>query len=408
MPFNAWVENSFMTAPGSDLARMAALFTPHWFEAPDLPVHLVAVVPGDAAMALSGFPAAALPVTGRVASGRGLTRADALRRALGEAAELVSCCRNGDADTGRAAPVGGRLDRTEVLRFSQAQYAAHKSWNERWGDEDLWPGAPGRDAMWHEGVDLLSGRVVCAPSDLVWIGGDGVSALNPSGSEGCASGRDHDAAVAAALAELFESDAIGRWWWGGIRAAALPLSLLEEVPDLLRAFGARERETTLMLLAAPQAPHCVAAVSSAPDGGAVACGFAARTDLRAAALAAALELADSEFRIRMAQHHGPEHPLTPWIAGMSRADPRFTPDGAADVPRTTAGLSDCCAARGGTFAVFDMTRAQFGAPALRIIAPGLVSQRPRFLNLPSADALLPALTGTAGATGRQAALPLLV
>lgn len=387
---------------------MAALFTPHWFEAPDLPVHLVAVVPGDAAVALSGFPAAALPVTGRVASGRGLTREDALRRALGEAAELVSCCRNGDADTGRAAPVGGRLDRTEVLRFSQAQYAAHEAWNARWGDEDLWPGAPGRDVTWHEGVDLLTGRAVSAPSDLVWIGGDGTGALNPSGSEGCASGRDHNAAVAAALAELFESDAIGRWWWGGVRARALPLSLLEDTPDLLRAIGARARETTLMILAAPQAPHCVAAVSSDPDGGAIACGFAARTDLRDAALAATLELADSEFRIRMAQHHGPEHPLAPWIAGMNRADPRFSPEGTADLLCTTPGLTDCCEARGGTLAVFDMTRAQFAAPVVRIIAPGFVSQRPRFLNLPSSDALLPALTGTAVAPGRQIALPLLV
>ena len=61
----------------------------------DGPVSLAIALPGKI-LEMPGFPQAALPQSGRVASGRGLTPEQARMSALGEAVELVLCCAWGD------------------------------------------------------------------------------------------------------------------------------------------------------------------------------------------------------------------------------------------------------------------------------------------------------------------------
>ena len=58
-------------------------------QSPDLPVLCMALFPGDdIAKKLPGLPSAALPGSGRVANGRGVTRSECRSSGIGEAIEL--------------------------------------------------------------------------------------------------------------------------------------------------------------------------------------------------------------------------------------------------------------------------------------------------------------------------------
>ena len=110
--------------------RLARLFQVFELPTGDLPVHLAMAMPDEALTRLAGFPAAALPSSGRIASGRGRTAEMCAASALGEAVELVSCCAWGDEAVIEAteADLGPAALRPEDLNGFTEEQIGERRW----------------------------------------------------------------------------------------------------------------------------------------------------------------------------------------------------------------------------------------------------------------------------------------
>ncbi|MFK7877103.1 MAG: YcaO-like family protein, partial [Paracoccaceae bacterium] len=311
---------------GDDLAQIANLFKPRFFQSPDLPVILAVALPTERLRETTSFPECALPEAGRIASGRGLSENDALRTALGEAVELVSCCRWDDdlRSFGDIPSHERHLQTRDVFGFSPEQEAVRERWNDLWGDHDPWPEVVGDDAhLWVCGKAQSSNSTVWISADALFVGGATGQSHNPMGSTGCASAPSLEAAIEAGLLELVERDAVGRWWWQKRAPQALPHELLDPWPELRAALRQRDRVTRLAILDSRFGIPCVIAFSHEPDGRFVACGFSADHDWHDAALAAVLEMADSEFRLRISSNVPENGVLREWMHRITAADARL-------------------------------------------------------------------------------------
>jgi ribosomal protein S12 methylthiotransferase accessory factor len=262
------------------------------------PVRCAVALPGEKLRALRGFPQAATPEAGRLASGRGLTKAAARRSALGEAAELVSACAWGEEAVVAAtmAAIGqAALPPAALTGFTARQLVVREAWNSRHGGFD-WRPPPfdeAREIAWMEVADAYGGPPAFAPADCVLIGrreaGD-AEAVAIADSSGCAAGETVEAATLAAVLELVERDATGRWWYGGRRRPPVAPEAAD-LPGALAGFlTERQRRSVLFDITTDLGIPVVAAVSAETDGRDVALGFAARLDAPAAACAAATEM----------------------------------------------------------------------------------------------------------------------
>jgi ribosomal protein S12 methylthiotransferase accessory factor len=124
-------------------------------------------------------------------------------------------------------------------------------------------------------------------------------------STGCAAGTSFAGAAARALLELVERDAVALWWIGGRRARPLAgeSAALAEAVRLLGALrqGSGERASWLLDLTTDLGIPCIAALSvDAANGTGLACGFAARLTLEAAARAAVTEMCQMELALLVA------------------------------------------------------------------------------------------------------------
>lgn len=355
----------------------------------DCPVHCCVLMPNaEARRRWPGWPAAATPERGRAACGRGTSRAASRRSGLGEAAELGSAAAWGDeavimAAVGEAG--GGALTPAALNGLSAEQVAARESWNAGPGGLSDWRPAPvpaGRAIGWMEAVDAATGDALRVPAEAVLIGlrepGDGDAAA-VADSNGCAAGPTPGAAMDAALLELIERDATGRWWYGRRLRPRLPLELVGE-KDLLRALRARLRETWLLDLTTDLGVPCVAALSAGPDGGRVALGFAAAADPEDAALSAVTEMVQTEHALVAARRlDDPPGHLRKWCEDVSAGLGWIAGGGPGAPPAAFAGsLAARCAERGCRVAFADLTRPGIAIPVWRALSPDLCHYKPRF------------------------------
>ncbi len=402
------------------------------------PVRCAVAFPGDRLQALPGFPQAATPEAGRLASGRGLTAAAARRSALGEAAELVSACAWGDEAvvTATMAALGpAAIPPAALTGFTAQQLAARDAWNARHGGFD-WRPAPfdeTREIAWMEVADAYGGSPAFAPADAVLIGrreaGD-ADAVAIGDSSGCAAGETVAAATLAAVLELVERDATGRWWYGGRRrppigpaAAGLPAGLAGFLTE-------RTRQTVLFDITTDLGIPVVAAVSAEADGRDVALGFAARLDTPAAACAAATEMLQMEVALDAARELGRE--AADWWTWRRRVTTALPPlDAAGRLPPVRLATGRRVAGRradgrrtgerplAGLGAVLEaldraavplwtveLTRPAIGVPVVRALSTALCHAKPRFARrrLSAVDRR----DGERVAVGRERRVPLLV
>ncbi|MEM9096692.1 MAG: YcaO-like family protein [Pseudomonadota bacterium] len=348
-----------------------------------------------------GFPRAALPDTGRAASGKGLTLEACRMSALGEAIELASACAWGDEALERAtaAELGSdALLPSDVLGYSATQLEERDAWNSGiWGSLDWRPAPlqPDTPLDWVAAVDALDGELRWTPADLVFIGrryAGEEAAVAVATTAGCAAGVTRDAAQLSAVCELIERDAAGRWWYGQVPGTAAPANALAGAPELSHYLHARKRQTRLVDLGAEFGPSVVAAVSFEPDGTRLSLGFACHHDFATAALSATLELLQTEIGIGQREALG--DPVTrDWLATAKREFLPAEKSTEKALPyeakvqrenRLSATLEALSAARHPVIFV-DLTRVAFGVPVFRAQAPGLCSDRPRFgsLRMPS-------------------------
>lgn len=263
---------------------LAQDFTLMPLHAPDAPLFLAVALPAEEG------------VTGlkpRLPAGRGMTTGQALIAAGAEALEL---------------------------RASLAQH--HR---------DELAALPRRDGLaMVAATDLLSGNAVQLPAQQVYLDCAAVLSepvLEDANSTGCAAGADRDSALASALWECVERDAVALWWHGGLRAAPLALDLIDaHQPRLYWWLHQRARGTMLLNLTTDIGLPVVAAVSSDDGGRVVATGTAARPLLEDAALAAVTEMVQTEVGMELARAAGDPEALA-WIAlASTRMQPQFRPD----------------------------------------------------------------------------------
>ncbi|AZO00709.1 hypothetical protein EJ066_28385 [Mesorhizobium sp. M9A.F.Ca.ET.002.03.1.2] len=381
-----------MTAKDRSARKLEELFNA--VELPQRgPVRLAIAIPGAALLKIPGFPRAARPVPGRMASGRGFTATGARTSALREAAELVSCSAWGDEQlvSARDEEIGPAVLSPEVLNgFTAAQLGDRIAWNERHRSFDWRP--PRRDPAtpidWLAVEDAYGGPAAYVPADFAFIGrketGD-ESAVAIGDSNGCACGADIESARHAALLELIESDASTRWWYGRRRRPLIDLALLDDASGLVTWLGERERDTWLFDITSDLGVPVAAAASSEPDGSDVALGFAARPDMREAGAAALTEMVQMEFSLATVRALGPTASWAAWRQAVTMALPPL--DAAHAVKHSPATKNkalwpgaplEACARADVALWFADMTRDVVGVPAVRAISPDLCHFKPRF------------------------------
>lgn len=396
-----------MTEP-SPLSRADALFDIVPLATPDCPVHLVIALPSEALRRQPGFPLAALPENGRIASGRGLTARACRASSTGEAAELASCSAWGSERLVRASAseIGPSALAPGALNgFTFSQLRDRKAWNLRYAGFD-WrprPCGPTVPLDWLAVDDAYGGPPAFAPADFVLVGrreaGDeGAAAI--ADSSGCAAGPDRDAAKCGALLELVERDATGRWWYGRRRRAPIDPAAVEGAGAFTAWLAERARRAWLFDITTDLGIPAMAAASAEPDGRDVALGFAARLDANAAALSALTEMLQMEVSLAAARALGDKAGL--WAYWRRRADMATPPlDAALKLPAAPLrrspppgptshlnALLDACAKARVDLWFAEMTRPEIGVPVFRALSTTLCHYKPRFARtrLSAADA----------------------
>jgi len=358
----------------------------------DTPLFFAIALPGASLMNAPAFPQACLPESGRVASGRGATAELCRASAIGEAAELVSCCEWGtellltatDAELGPAALIPEALN-----GFSDRQLEGREAWNRRCGSFDWRPPRrdPGVAIAWLEVTDAYGGPNAYVPADFALIGrrspGD-EEAVAIGDSNGCACHPDVNWAKRAAVLELIERDAAARWWYGRRPRPLLPISGLEN-EALANWLEGRPRRTQLYDITTELDVPVVAAASAENDGSDVALGFAASLDLGEAASAAATEMVQMELSLAAARKLGDA--AGHWAEWRARANMFLPPLNAAEhstdftsprhIAATPTAVIEACARGGIPLWFAGMTRTAIGVPAVRAISPKLCHIKPR-------------------------------
>ncbi|RMF40790.1 MAG: hypothetical protein D6754_02500 [Alphaproteobacteria bacterium] len=343
-----------------------------------------------------GYPDAALPESGRAANGRGWTAEACRQSGVGEAIELASLCAWGDEKIVDAtvADLPGRVLLPDAVNgFSAEQYRDREDWNDMLQGTDWIPPAceAERRIGWVEGADA-GGDPVFLPADAVLIGrreaGD-ADAVAIADSNGCAAGSTASSTRLAALLELIERDATGRWWYGGHGARSLPVEASEFGERVSRHCARRGRRCRLFDITSDLVVPVVAALSQDEDGRNLALGFACRPDAETAVGDALCELMQMELLIEAARAGAPVRPgLASWLREVGAEtglpaghDPAGGRTGAAAIPDDPEDALDFllshCLSLGCDVVFFDHTRPEFAVPVWRAVAPGLCHWKPR-------------------------------
>lgn len=359
-------------------------------------VQLCAVVPNARALQKwPSFPAAALPASGRVATGCGLTRAASRRSGMGEAVELMKSCVWGDEPliSASANALGPRALRPDRLNgFSDRQMRLRAQTNQTLAGHD-WVPAPfdaETPVKWIEAEEARTGLRVYVPADAVLIGlrqpGD-AGAVAVADSNGCACGPTPEAAKLAGLLEVIERDAAARWWYGKRKRPPLALSILEPHPDLCAYLTGRPRIFRLFDITTDLAVPVVAAASFEPDGTVIALGFAAKVDLATAALAATVEMLAIETSLPPWRDLSGDLKAQTWVQEANARNPPLCegsqpPEPAPMHPDQAPWRLDTCIdallTHNCQVLFIDLSRGDPHAPVFKVISPELCPLKPRF------------------------------
>ena len=386
--------------PNKDTDRLAKAAT--LFDAIELPngggpAHFAVALPGKRLRQMPGFPDAALPEAGRMASGRGLDAQQCRASVIGEAVELASSCAWGNERLVSASlkEIGPAALPPDALNgFTRSQIDEREAWNAGQSAFDWRPApiAEGTPIDWIEVEDAFGGAARFAPADFVFIGrreaGDSQAAAI-SDSNGCAAGEDAEAAKIAAVLELMERDATARWWYGRRRRMAIDPAVVEGAAELTGWLADRERRSLLFDITSDLDIPVIAAMSAEPDGSDIALGFSARLDPHAAAVSALTEMLQMEVSLDAARALGDAAGTWGyWRRTVAVSTPPL--DAAPGVPSGTLpkaasgqhtglpALLDACARGNVDLCFADMTRPAIGVPVFRALSTMLCHYKPRF------------------------------
>lgn len=358
------------------------------------PVHICAALPNARALQRwPNFPPAAMPASGRVANGCGLTETASRRSAIGEAIELLKCCAWGNERLVRASAQDMKARAIlpeELLGFSSAQLKARDQENQRFAGQDWMTDgcAESTPLEWIEAEDAKTSDQFFVPADAVLIGqreaGD-PAAVAVADSNGCACGASEEAAKHAALLELIERDAVGRWWYAQRQRPCLDPGILGSASELRDYLDARSRHFRTFNVTSDLEVPAVVAASHEPDGSVVALGFSAKPSLPEAALAATVEMLATETSLPPWRDIGDDAAARIWIDQVNAFDLPVFSKTAPEEPtyqtdRTPWTLDECIAAvlsKNCRLLFVNLSRGDDLAPVFRALSPELCHIRPR-------------------------------
>ncbi|MEJ1977086.1 MAG: YcaO-like family protein [Acetobacteraceae bacterium] len=252
--------------------------------------------------------------------------------------------------------------------------------------------------LWAEGVDLVDGAPVWAPYELVGL--DLAAAAQPgegifqATTNGLASGNHWTDAVASALYEVVERDAVALWQSmpaAAQDARALDLATVDHAPNraLLQRFSDAGLDAGVWDVTSDiglPAFACLVASAQGSDGVAPELGFGCHADRDVALSRALTEAAQARLTVisgarddigeggyrdagLLRQHRAARD----WLLAPARRDYRAVPSVAGDTLAFDLDAALACLARAGLAQVicFDLTRPDIGIPVVRVIVPGL-------------------------------------
>jgi ribosomal protein S12 methylthiotransferase accessory factor len=344
--------------------------------------------PGLVSLAAEFDPALADPLhAGSPAvgvSGVGLSLQEAFQGCIGEGIEYLSQLQTGNdvlepADLGIPVVRLGRQGQDFLAAFSALRLR---------GEAQL---------SWYRTNRLTDGCEFLLPADLCLRRPSEQQEVTPPFplSTGSAAGRSWDAAALHGLLELVERDAASLWWQGGNRGGLIPPQ--HEAQIEARALLAQlrhqvsVRRSWLLDITSDIGVPCVVAASCLTDGFGFALGLAARPTLRAAARSAILEMCQLELAHAVVEAKCRErgeaalnerdrtHRRRATMLNVDRClllqpVPEHREYLAID-PTDPGGALQLIVERLAQFGIesfgLNLTRARFGVPAARVIAPGL-------------------------------------
>jgi thiazole/oxazole-forming peptide maturase SagD family component len=323
-------------------------------------------------------------------AGRGLTAEQARASCLGEAAERAAASRDEAVPivrTHRRDLPAGSLAANQFWQLSarQIRFGPHPS--EAIGPED-W--ADARRVMaqcreWCAAREARNGAEVFVPAACVRLG----PAL--TGSNGLAAAATEAAAHRTALLELVERDAVAIWWYGRARRPAMPLPAIDDEggAELRHWLEKRGRRSWVLDLTHDLGVPVGVGVSMEADGSGLAYGCASQSSPARAALAALLEMLQSELSLSLAarraertgQPEGPAGRFLTWSrAARIEAYSHILPDAdARPVPGANGDPVSIIAQRTAQPILFvDLSGPDDALKVVRALVPSLRPWRPRF------------------------------
>jgi len=259
--------------------------------------------------------------------GRGDTRAQAELGCVGEALERYSLIYRGNEPLRRArlCDIDG-IDPRDILLYSNRQYKSREQWNSS-VDERYFVGEQFNPALaidWFPVTDLLGGNDVLAPAAciLMWYPfREEEPEFARADTIGCGSGWTWNDALAHALLEWIERDAMAIWWYNRLRRPSVCLDSFE-MPELERIRdGLRQLDRQLILLDCTTDIGIPTYVSVAPrlDGTEPLFAGAAHMSPRMAAWKAASEVGQLWFTITHGQAIDRE--MKSWLTATTTREP---------------------------------------------------------------------------------------
>ncbi|MBL8790126.1 MAG: YcaO-like family protein [Rhizobiales bacterium] len=326
----------------------------------------------------------------RVVSGRGLSADEAARNCLFEAEERQGAVFSGDHPTLRGSARNledEAVNPSRLLQISAAQYLSRHDWNAAVPADHALPGPfdEQADVTWVVASSLLTGRRTLVPAACCWLGFPRAleEGFPVPDSSGLAAGPDRDDAIARAVAECVERDAVSIWWYNRVArpSAALTardLAVWQPFSAWVRRCG---RRWWLLDLTHDLALPVVAAVSCDEQGSALSLGFGCAPDLATAATQAMGELVQFEMTRRTLRIEGEgAYPhLVSWCSTTRLRDNEFLSpsDGAPRMQARGWTAVDALRHAGLEAHVVDCPGRRNDVKIVRVLVPGLRSIWPR-------------------------------
>lgn len=263
--------------------------------------------------------------------GRGFSRDEAEQGCIGEALERYSLIFRGDEplERRRISDVSG-VDPREILLYSDRQYCDRLEWNLN-ADERYFVGErfdASQPIDWFPAIDLISGSQAYVPAacTLMWyMFRDGEPEFARADTIGCGSGWTFDDALAHALLEWIERDAMAIWWYNRAHRPAVDLASVDTPGLRMVREGLRRIDRTLVLLDCTTdigVPVYVA-VSPRSDGTEPLFAGASHTSPSVAAWKAASEVGQLWFT--MMHKRGIDAEMKSWLTNTTRSQPYLQP-----------------------------------------------------------------------------------